>query len=723
MNARVWLMIVSLAVLSIGATGTVRAASFDVEVKLFQEISTCPTIMEDTPPLNKDDVPIFINNFYEYPDVFQLSLELPEGWQGFVKPEFMVDAGQKKEIDPIWITVPDVEPGTYEVAIKAKSGQTGDEIRKTFQVEVLSCHHVTLDAVEAYREVCREEPEEAYVQLRIKNDGAVSETFELSVYQAGLLIGWATGIPSIAVPAGEETIVNFTFSPPADLLGEQRFTIVAKSKTSYAEDSAEVRLVFKDCYSFEAVLEPWEVPVCSGERGDFTLRLTNKGKADTLKVTVPWLGIEEDVSLEQNEKKEIKITAEQDVIGKHTFDVTVASTKDEAGVVVLAGTLNVQECRGLAIVVTPEKETVCSGEKVLFKVMVKNTGSIAEDVELSADMGVLETSSFSLEAKEVRTVDLVVDTKDFTGEKTVTVTARSGVIEDHSTVEIVAEDCYSAMVSAVPESVKLCPCEEAEIVISVENTGKLEDSYTVVLGEEKETVDIQPGEKAEVKLTLKVPCDAKEAFSKSVRVESAFTVYEKQIAVEPEKLEDCYAVTLYDGEYVEVQAAKSFALPVHVKNTGKLEDIYQFILEGPAWVYLEPARHTLGAGENDSVFVYISPPFDTVQKVYQAIVKAKSGRTEVSHKVVINVTEGLPAEAEPEPEVGEPVTEVNVTVDENVTLGPEDEGVVLNVSVNESELPTARVIQLEKTTRLIIVGVIVIAIILILVVRFMTLVK
>jgi uncharacterized membrane protein len=720
MNAKVWLVIVSLAVLGFSA-GAVRAASFDVEVKLFQGITTCPTIMDESPPLNKDDIPIFINNFYENPDVFHLSLELPAGWQGFVKPDLIVDAGAKKQIDPIWITVPDVEPGTYEVALKAKSGQTGHEIRKTFNVEVLACHHVRLDATEAYKEVCQEEPEKAYVQVRISNNGGSSETFSLSVYHAGALIKWASGAASIAVPAGGQTMVNFTFSPPAGVLGEQTFTLVAKSTTSYAEDSVDVKLKFKDCYSFAAELRPQEVSVCSGEDGEFTLAIRNTGKSDAFKVTVPWLGLEESVTAAGNEEKELKFRASQGEKGRHTFDVMIASEKDKAGFAMLSGALNVQECRGLAIVVTPEGAEACSGEKVLYKVMVKNTGGVAEDVELAADLGVLETSSFSLGAKQIKVVDLVVDTRDFSGKRPVTVKAKSGVVEDQATVGVTVEDCYNATLGAEPGAVKLCPCDKADISVTLKNTGKLNDSYTVTLGGQTETAGIGAGETKDLKMPLEVPCDAAEPFNQTLRAGSARVTLEEEIAVELEKPGECYAVSMHDGDYVEVQSAKSFAVPVRVENAGKRGDTYHFTLAGPSWAYLQPPELSLEAGENDSVFVYISPPFDVVMGIHESSVKAKSAHAEASHKVVINVTEGLAGEAAG---TGEgPAAEGNVTGGENVTMGPEEGEVVFNASVNESELPTAKVIQLEKTTRLVIVGVIVIAVILILVIRFMTLVK
>lgn len=731
MENKIVLMIVSLAVLSL-TSGLVSAESFNLDVELFQDVSTCPTIMNDAPPLNKDDVPIYIQNFYEFPDTFQLSLELPAGWQGFVEPNFIVDSNEKKLIDPLWITVPDTEPGVYQVSIKAKSGQTGDEITRMFDVEVLSCHHVELTAVESYKEVCREEPSEAYVQIRVANQGGATETFKLSVYQAGGLIDWASGSPSITVPAGEETVLDFSFSPPMGISGEQSFTMKAESTTSYAEDSLDVTLVFKDCYSFEAALAPQELSVCSGDVGEYKLTLTNTGKADVFTITAPeWVEVQETVELEDNEKVELAVTASSEGLGRHEFSITIDPETDSSTEV--SSALIVDECRGVAIVVTPESTSLCSGDKALFNVLIKNTGGVSEDVELSTDLGVLEMTTMTLDAKEIKTIDLVVDTKDFTGNKEVTVKAVSGIVEDHATVSIESENCYGADVTITPEEVNLCACESTEVSVEVVNTGKLDDSYTITIGEETKTLEIAAGQSGTAKLDLKAPCDAAESFSQTVEVRSEYSLAEKSVLVNVQEAGNCYAVELINGDYVEVQATKSFAIPVTVKNIGERADSYDFSLEGPAWTYLEPVKLDLDPGSQDLVFVYISAPFDVVIGEYEATITVKSENTEATHKIVIDVTEGvvgtLPTEPEEPEEPVENVTQPEEPEEpeepsENVSMGGEEDGdVVLNASVNESELPTARVIQLERTTRFIIVGIIVVLIIAILIVRFMTLVK
>jgi len=757
-------MIVSIALLSISSAFAV-AAPFDVQLKAAQEISTCPTITEDAPPLNMDDIPVFIANYNQYPDTFMLTLELPAGWQGFVDPDFIVDAGKTKQLDPIWITVPDVTPGVYDVALKARSGQSGTDIRTPFKIRVLACHSLQLDAVEAYKEVCTEEPEKAMAQIRISNKGTASETLALSVYQSGLPINWASGAPSITVPSGSQTLVNFTFAPPSGLSGEQRFTIKAKSMTSYAEASADVRLSFKDCYSFKVEMQPQEATVCPAETADFKLTVTNNGQADTFSITVPsWIQADKTVALDSNEKKEIKLTAMQSDKGRHTFDAKVASAKSAS--IAVSGALNVQECRGLAIVVTPENATVCSGNKAAFKVMIKNTGSVEESVDILSDMGVLETSKLTIAAKDVKTIDLVVDTKNFTGKKAVTVAAKSGAAVDSAMAEITSENCYSSTLDAVPSAVKLCACESASIMLTVANTGKLSDTYTLSMAGTAKDVTVEAGKTATINMTIQAPCNASSSFTATATAKSQRTSAQKDIAVTIDKAEDCYAILLFDGNYVEVRTAKSFAMPVHIKNAGKRADTFTFTLAGPAWTYLQPTSLTLAPGTNDSVYIYISPPFNVANGVYEATIKAKSAHTEATHKVSINVTGGTATAANvttapttnvtatnatgnaTKPAAGnetKPATNAtgnvtkpasNVTANEtkpaanvtsnasggtNVTMG--SGGVVLNATVNESELPTAKVIQLEKTTRLIIVAIIVIAVILILLFRFMTLVK
>ena len=734
MISKMFILIVSLVMLSL-ASGLASAASFDLKVELLQEVSTCPTITADAPPLNKDDVPVYIQNFYEFADTFKLSLELPSGWQGFVEPNFIVASNQKKLIDPMWITVPDVAPGVYKVTIKAKSGQTGNEISKTFDVRVLSCHHVEITPVEAYKEVCSEEPETATVKIRVANQGLGAETYTLSVYQSGNIINWATGLPSINVPAGEDTVLDFNFNQPSGVVGEQKFTIVARSTSSYAEDSADVTLKFKDCYSFTAALDPKELSGCSGETAAYKLTLTNTGGADTYSITAPaWVTVEKTLKLDKNEKKTLVVTATSSEKGRHAFEITIDPAKETATQKV-TGDMVVDECRGIAIVVTPENASLCSGDRALFKAMIKNTGGVDETVELSTDYGLLETDSVVLKAKEVRMVDLVVETKNFTGNKAVRITAKSGLVEDSVVLNVFSENCHGSDLTVTPQKFDFCACETGEVTAEVKNTGKLDDVYTVSLGNMTKELNITAGATKTVKLGFTVPCDAVGDYTEKVMIKSDYTTAEKEIKVSLQNATDCYAVMLYNGDYVEVQSKKSFAVPITVKNTGQRADSYTFTVEGPTWVYIEPLKAMLEPGEEDMVFVYISPPYDVLKGEYTAKIFAESKNSGAVHTIVLNVTEGITGTVVPSTNVTEPVTNAtetpatnNVTeppteneTQENVTLG--EDGVVFNASVNATELPTAKIIQLEKTTRLIIVGVIVAAIILILIIRFMTLVK
>jgi uncharacterized membrane protein len=693
----------------------VYAISFDMSVETFQEISTCPTIMKDTPPLDYQDIPIFITNFYDYPDTYKLSLQLPEGWTGFIDPDFFVNSGETLQVQPFWITVPNVDAGVYPVTIKAKSGQTGDEIEKTINIKVLACHKVEINIEEDYKEVCKEEAKDVVYDINIYNKGKSPETFDIELFYNNEKVDWlVTSAPKITISDNDVATIKATVTIPENLEGLQKFDIKVTSTDSYAEDKESFQLNIKDCYNFDVNLQPKETGACLGEYADYYLTITNFGKEDTFRIFAPnWVTIMENITIPENSKKEIPFKVKPEMKGKVSFTITVTPSSDISILKNVTGIVNVNECTGVAVVAALTEKTVCSGDVAEFDIMIKNTGSISSKINIVTDFGTLNKNQIVLNPKEMEIIKLKVDTKSFVGERVVTVSASvNGEAADQTLIRIISENCYSAELKLTPENVTSCPCETVKFTSEVKNTGKLKDNYTLKFGDVLEHFALEPGETKTFTHEFSIACDAVESQKVAATLSSAHVHVSDNSLVNIKPKEQCYGSEISEGGRIEVEILKSKAVPIKIKNTGEKEDTYKFSIEAPNWVFLQPDTVTLSPGEEKEVFLYISPIFGTELGEYETTVTVKSDYIESSTEFIIDVVS----------ETAKPgiYPEGNKTV----VITPPGKEVVLNASINKTEADiTGETVAISESTKLIIVGVLTMLIVIVLIIRFVTLIK
>ncbi len=664
------------------------AAGFDMEVKLFQPVSTCPTILEDTPPLNKNDMPVFITNFLDRPDTYSLSLSLPKGWNGFISPDFFVKAGETKLVDPFWITVPDVAPGVYKISVNAKSGLTGEKLSQSFEIEVLSCHAVDVDAPEKTQEICSENLETIKYAVKVTNAGKVAETFQLAALHRGKEVAWANVEPkSIALNSGQSKEVTVAVSPPADVKGEQEIVVSARSRTSSAVGSDTVKLRSADCFSFAASLSPESKKLCLGEEAEFTVKVENLGGDNSYIIDSSGIvTVQDRLSLKKGETKQVAAKVRPVQTGKSEFTIIIASEKNRQDVRKLTGTVETIECRDIAVVISPVQSTVCSGSGIDYDVIVKNTGSLEETVTLKTDTGSLAKAQVTLKPGATETVKLHVTT-NFTGTRTVNVRAEGKTVTDKTFAIINAENCYASSLSISPEKAIACGCDTVDFELLLKNTGKLADKYTVSFGNSTQQVELATGQERKVSYSLPIPCDSRAGErSLEATASSSHVTLRDSATLSVKETKACYSSALKVNDSVTVETAKSTALPVAVKNTGERKNSFTFKLTGPAWVYLEPAEVTLESNEERNIYLYISPPIETKEGRFDIEVESEGKFTEGKAEVDIAVRrsaeyEAAPATAETKPpeKVAE---EKKPEPEKNATIKPaEQKGVTLNASI------------------------------------------
>lgn len=667
-------------------------------------------------PILPQDVSIVITNLGTLPSMYTTTfqvysfsgLEITGEWEQWSLP-VMPDVGHSDALPfyliPYHVLPSEVEPGEYTVKVTVESGLTKETFSREFAVKILSCYVVDMDIAEKEKEVCEESGEPVVFEISVTNKGKGADTFKLSAS-----VDWASLPDSIENLEPEETeTINLILNPPEGLIGLQTITVTAQSRGArYARDTEDVKLNILNCYDFDASIQPSESDACLGRSVRFYLSIENTGmETDTYTITAPgWVVLETPVTLDVGESRMIEVTATPEQLGASTFELLVSSVNEETET--LSGSVNTEDCRDVVVIASPSEVTACAGMAAGFDVTVKNRGTVEDTFDLVTALGSLGKTKVDLEPGESETVKLSIDTTGLIGTYMVEIVASSDEISDRSTVTLVIEDCYSAELNITPESHTTCPLTRMDYTVVLKNTGKLNDIYMVKFEDVTQEITMGSGESQ----TFSFPAYAEEsgAYVINVSARSEHVSVEVQSILIVKTAEQCFSLQLTGDETAVVELYKAVALAINVRNTGENPDTYQLEVQGPAWAYLSPESISLEPGQEDDVYLYLSPSEESDTGTHTVIISASSSNAQAEYQVTVGVALDITdLNVTPTPSEGDNVTENVTTGNIILTLGN-----ITGALIEEGERP------LWKT---IVVAVITVIIIIILIVRFVILVK
>ncbi len=732
MKCKYILIGILMTVLLAGMLPGASAASMDMDVyPLSTSVCPCTTISE---------MRVFISNLGTVSDTYELSLVLPEGWgKGFIgtyQGGNMLTLGAletSKEGDiTVYITPPcDAEAGTKTAKVVAVNKRTNEVLEKTFMIDILKCRGVSIQASNI--DMCEDMPE-SYT-FSIENEGKASESFDVAVSAEWGELTRQT----VALEPNEAKDISVLLDVPSEYKGVQKMDIGIVSQTSYAETKKNVQLNIRDCYKFTAYPTDAVKSACIGDEARFVFVVENIGlKEDSYTVsTSDNVNIDKTAfTVAPQSQESVVVTTSSYEAGTSKFSIDVASETEPESKQTLRGKLNAKECKSVAVVPAEGAEAaqeVCYGGIARFEITVKNTGTVFAIYELSADAGILSDESVALESGESKTITLTVDTQavmDIGETKSIKVMAASESIKSEFNLEVTAKNCYGASleITSDDEGRQICVCDNVDYTIKVKNTGQLKDVYELRFLEETKTFELQPDEEKEFAFVYGTLGEEPGLKEFTATLKSPFVELEKTVQVNVEELEACFDVdisvngvdekkvpsqTIKNTKKVEICDGISFSLGV--KNTGSKADSYVITAEGPEWVFLSENNIVLDVDEEREIYVYAAPEYGTELDVYSVTVRVESPKN-ASDEVglVVNVVEKGSVEELP-PETISAGNVTNETV-ENITAGA-GENETSNITLNMT-IPTGAFTLGEVTGRAAIIGLIALAIIAILVIRF-----
>lgn len=688
-----------LAAMLITFSHGVMAESFELTV-FPNEVSVCPCSA-----ITPQHVSVSVKNLYHSTDSYTFTLTAPAGWNSQIQDSITLASGEDGSLDLFLINVGcNVPPGIYTATVGAKSATTGKTLDEILSMEVLLCKGAELSVVEDQKGVCFEEAIPVTYDMVIKNLGKLEETFQLSSS-----VTWAGfSEAEITLDAGENKTFSVVLNPEGLTVGLHTVSIYAKSTDPssplyYTPVSETLELDVKDCYDFTVDIQPDENTVCFGKAIDYTLVIENTGlNQDSYSIYTPdWVTSEKtNVSLLAEQKANVKLTVTPGTLGSQDFSITVTSSK-ELGLSKKASSKIVsQECRDVAVIVSPTEYMVCGGvPPVSFDVSIKNTGTVESTYQLTPSLGTLGTTAMTLIPGGIETTKLEVDITGLEGEVEITVSAAADDIYDEAKVTLVVENCYSANLTIIPEMQSICPYDSVMYTVTLVNTGKLPDNYTLRYGDVTETLGLSSGELQSFELTFLVPFEESGVYVVSAFADSEHISITQTAALNVKSMDTCYSAELKVDDKKKIKPCtldecEATTLPVEIDNTGEKPASYILSLEAPDWIYMEPTAFDLEPGESGTAYLYLSPDFGVEEDIYILTIKAESEHVEL-------------------------VKIVDVVVTENITA--EEPGVSLNISAGNI---TGAIVGGERPLwKTVVVAVIALIIIIILAVRFVLLVK
>jgi len=636
MNLRYILAVLVLLMVVPGQASAYYGVSLDI---LYDVSQVCPCDI-----ISADDIQLQVTNYGTKTDTVMLSMELPDGWSGFIMPEVTLASGESSLVDSAWLTPPcSTEPGTYTVKFRAESAMSGKVSEKDVTLDIMRCHDVGFSG-EDYAATCHAQPKTLSVD--ITNRGKVRETFRISSYPE-----WTIATPGeVTLEPWETRTISLTATPPADMLGRQEITLAAESDSSYAAAEKKLTLDIEQCYLFLAKLAPQEDTVCFGNSADYYLTIDNLGtKADTYRIVTPaWVSSEKStLTIPSKGRAVVKLTATPVERGSRDIYVYVTSVNNPTSIITATSSLSAVDCTAVAVSMSPAERTVCRGESTDFTVRVENTGTVVTSYTLDSTMGRLDREKLVLSPGESQNVVLSVKSGK-EGMYPVTVDATAGDVSDRDSATLVVRKCHDAVMDVKPEAGTYCTGDRQAFEVYVKNTGDFEDSYVLDYGSGTREFYLQPGDSIKLNIEMSVDYPWGTENRMVFELSSRKGVHlERTVTLNVSEKDVCHAARLFTADGAaekRIDTVVGYGLPVELvlRNMGTRPDTYNLSVNGPEWVHLSTRSVDLSPLEEERFYLYISPPFGAEYKDYEVTVLADSGSSLAGVRIDTSVLEEIP---------------------------------------------------------------------------------
>lgn len=548
-------------------------------------------------------------------------------WVKIAPDVVSLSPGQKATVY-IYITPENGEndPGLYTLPISVKSASAKKAVTKNIQFTLMSCHHVALQPKQTVYNACI--TENAPILFDITNQGKTADTFAVTSSLGDLTNSQVT------LRSGETKTIKLTVPVEEQ---EKQIVLKAASTTTYAKATTSLTLYGDQCYTAEIDVTPKQAQLCVEDGAVYTVQVRNTGSRNdtfTLKANSGKFA-NNTLAVKAGGVASTTLKVNPTVTGEHDVEITAQSAHTTLNA---EATLAVSTCRGVAVSIAPQEETVCYGDKATYEVTVKNTGTKKDTYVLTTDAGTLAKETVELNAGQVSSIALTADTKKLSnGTYAINVKAESKAgAKDSAKASYTVDYCAAADIQFEQnkDTLEVCPGDVIENTVRVKNTGRKEDTYTVRVSDgtlrEKNVVILAPGVSRNVTWTIPTEKDAIGEDRFTLTMKGSSKTEEKELAVTYKEKDECFGFTLTAEPVVQrIESYQKYGRALYsiiIANRGERSSTYTLSLDGPNWSYVDPKSITVSGKGRGTTYVYMAPPYKINEGVYEATVHATSSQ-------------------------------------------------------------------------------------------------
>jgi hypothetical protein len=448
-------------------------------------------------------------------------------------------------------------------------------------------------------------------EVEVENIGPVKDVYEIQHNYPGE-ISVAPG--QVELRPGQSETVNVWFDPNKDRSeGRYGFRIDAVSRAENTEYSTKGYVTVIHDYKTELDVSTTSQSVCRGDTATYDVEVTNEGiQDDTIEITSEVGDLSQNrLTLSPDQSREVELTVSSDEAMEENFQVKAASTRVSYSYDTADLYFRAEPCFQSEVEVTPQSQETAAYTEAEYKVTVGNTGTRADEFELSTNRGEIEDEELEVSAKSERTTTLTYTPTNLQ-EQEIQVTSE-GNSESTSTVTV---NPFNGMNSEVTfeESNTVCRGETETYTATVENTGEAEEQFnlTANTGELSEPeVTLEPGEDEEVE--VEVNSEGMEDGEHTVELESTATTFEQPTSTgtSTHTIENCWNVDINTVPNVASAGENmSTIYEINLENTGTRENTYELEHSGPSWIEIKPKEVTVQPGQTKTSYMYAGAPFE-----------------------------------------------------------------------------------------------------------------
>jgi len=484
-----------------------------------------------------------------------------------------------------------------------------------------------------------------------------------TVVQEGTASPFSTTVPTSFSTDSSQNI--YSYITPSSKVSPGDYNLKVKVSDGSEQKEQEYSLTVKDCQKTEFTVDDKKA-TCPCQKTEFVLKIVNNAdysenytlSADgTLK---GWINFsEQSFSIPSGEEKEViaSVDAPCNINGQYDITFKLKPSKYFSSMTAKSE-MDIGSCYDYSMEFGSSEYSSCENAQSIAPLTISNKGTsdnlfsitmegpdwITYEKNISVSAGQSTIVNFSMNPPQGSVGDFILK---------IEASSSQGNINKKAETKMTVENCYGTFIRFENDKETVCnENKEYSYPVTVQNSGKADETLNLSLEGPSwatlstNTLSVKSNESQQVYVNVEFPSDL-EAEEYSIKViASGATQSEDTLTIEARYSEDCFSSQITpEKSSMEVLLEGSNTIPVEVKNDGLMESTFMIGLDGEASSFsmINPEIITLGAGESQTLYLYVSPPSYAELREYTLSVNSRVKDTNFvsSEEITINVVNEL----------------------------------------------------------------------------------